>query len=157
MPDLVSEVDSDRRARQPGLALAWLWCARARFRVRRARAASCPPHHVAWPLEPFWQASKQATSQNSASHPCIRSAIPCMHWKMTDRTFKNDANSARQSILMLLVGLPAMLPQAVACSTCQPMTSAERMRKPQLQTMIYCQKHTARSEQITFLEMTGLG
>eukprot|EP01048_Picozoa_sp_COSAG05_P001209 COSAG05_NODE_39_length_27555_cov_750.282925_24_plen_166_part_00 len=53
----------------PGPCLA-LVRARARFRVRRARAASCPPHHVAWPLEPFWQASIQAGSP-SCMHGCM--------------------------------------------------------------------------------------
>ena len=67
MPDLVSEVDSDRRAARG----SWAWPlpgsgARARFWVRRARAAICPPHHVAWPLEQFLQPGRQASG-----HACI--------------------------------------------------------------------------------------
>ena len=43
----------------------------------RARAASCPPHHVAWPLEQFWQASKQAARRPSMA-VCMKFPYGCM-------------------------------------------------------------------------------
>ena len=76
---------------------------------------------------------------------------------MTDRGSKNVLIQKMSAMFSCAHRACMVVYSTAACNTCQPMTSAERMRKPQLQSTDLWPETQFSKRAVTFLEMTDLG
>ena len=76
---------------------------------------------------------------------------------MTDRGSKKVVIQKMTAMFSCTHRACMVVYSTAACNTCQPMTSAERMRKPQLQSTDLWPETQVSKRAGTFLEMTDLG
>ena len=76
---------------------------------------------------------------------------------MTDRGSKNVLIQKMTAMFSCAHRACMLVYSTAACNTCQPMTSAERMRKPQLQSTDLWPETQFSKRAVTFLEMMDLG
>ena len=77
--------------------------------------------------------------------------------KMTDRGSKKVVIQKMSAMFSCAHRACMVVYSNAACNTCHPMTSAERMRKPQLQSTDLQPETQVSKRAGTFLEMTDLG
>ena len=76
---------------------------------------------------------------------------------MTDRGSKKVLIQKMSAMFSCAHRACMVVYSTAACNTCQAMTSAERMRKPQLQSTDLWPETQFSKRAVTFLEMTDLG